>query len=655
MRQYYSYIFIFLLFSLQGVSQVFWTEDFGTGCNQGTLVTSFTGLNGIWTQSNTGTTDAQANAFYVSSTEANTGVGNCGDGCLNNALLTNATLHIGSVAASPNLSAACPLGDCGALFDDGGVCPGTACVTTHIRAESPVIDCSGKSTVIISFNYFEGGSIISDNARLWYNDGTSWTMIFDMPKTSNCSPAGNWTALSFSLPVRANNNSNVRVGLEWFNNDDGIGTLPSFAVDDVQLSASAPSAPVADFTANNDTVCAKDSIQFTDQTTNSPTAWTWSSNPATGVSFNTSSSQNTSVTFSSAGTFTVQLIAANATASDTDTMVVTILPLPTITATTAAGFNDSICFGDTTQLSASGALSYSWNMNEGISDSTIFNPVFDSTLSSTYIVIGTDINGCKNSDTITITVLPLPVVTATTPFTLCSGDSVNFLASGATNYVWNTQTFLTDSLIANPVCTPTTSQNYTVTGSTTFGCSDTATVSVTVNPSSTAAGTAGSVPFGIPASINFTSTSTNIDSVVWNFGDGSATDTTTNPTHSFTSAGTFTVTLIAYNATGCNDTTTFVITTSAASSLVMPNFFSPNFDDVNDIFRPANNGIKDFYCVIYDRWGLKIYEWNRPQGWWDGYTTAGMLCPVGVYYFIMKATGEDGQEYEEKGYVHLFR
>jgi hypothetical protein len=50
-----------------------------------------------------------------------------------------------------------------------------------------------------------------------------------------------------------------------------------------------------------------------------------------------------------------------------------------------------------------------------------------------------------------------------------------------------------------------------------------------------------------------------------------------------------------------------------------------------------------------------MYEWDRPQGWWDGRTTAGMECPEGVYYFIIKATGYDGKEYEETGYLHLFR
>jgi gliding motility-associated-like protein len=394
---------------------------------------------------------------------------------------------------------------------------------------------------------------------------------------------------------------------------------------------------------------------FTDLSLNNPTSWAWSTNPSTGVSFNTTTSQNTTATFTSAGTFTVQLIATNAAGSDTDTLVVTILPLPSVVASAQLGFNDSICIGGTTQLLASGALSYTWNMNEGLSDSTINNPIFDSLITSTYSVVGTDVFGCKNTANITVTVLPLPTVNASGPFVVCDGSSVNFLATGATTYVWNTDLFLNDSLIANPICTPTIAVNYTVTGFTAFGCSNTATVAVTVNPSASATGSVGAIPVGVPATINFTSTSTGMDSVVWNFGDASATDTTSATTHTYTAGGTYTVTLIAYNSNACNDTTEFVITISAESSLKMPNFFSPNYDDVNDVFRPVANGIKDLTCVIYDRWGLKIYEWERPNGWWDGHTTAGMACPVGVYYFVIKATGVDGKEFEEKGFVHLFR
>jgi gliding motility-associated-like protein len=89
--------------------------------------------------------------------------------------------------------------------------------------------------------------------------------------------------------------------------------------------------------------------------------------------------------------------------------------------------------------------------------------------------------------------------------------------------------------------------------------------------------------------------------------------------------------------------------------MICPNFFTPNYDDANDVWRPITTGMKDFYCAIYDRWGLLMYEWDRYNGWWDGHTTSGIECSPGVYYYVIKATGVDGTEFKEKGYLHLFK
>jgi gliding motility-associated-like protein len=69
-----------------------------------------------------------------------------------------------------------------------------------------------------------------------------------------------------------------------------------------------------------------------------------------------------------------------------------------------------------------------------------------------------------------------------------------------------------------------------------------------------------------PLTVNFTNNSTNAVSYVWNFGDGSATTSTTSPSHTYTAAGVYTVSLIASNPNGCNkstDTTHFTINVNA--------------------------------------------------------------------------------------------
>lgn len=227
----------FLFFGIAAQAQVaFWTEDFGSGCSQGNLVSSYTaGPNGAWTMTSTGVNDPDANLWFVSAAEAGTGAGNCGDGCVTTTSLTNRTLHMGNAAVQLiGLTA-----DQGASYNAGGLCSSLSiCVLTAMRAESPVINCTGKSNISLAFNYFENGDGTNDDATLWYNDGTSWTLLQNVAKTpfGNCSPQGKWAAYSIMLPASANNNPNVKIGFNWVNNDDGVGTDPSFAVDDIALT-----------------------------------------------------------------------------------------------------------------------------------------------------------------------------------------------------------------------------------------------------------------------------------------------------------------------------------------------------------------------------------------------------------------------------------
>ncbi len=250
--------FLLLIFSLSYFltlsAQPFWTEDFGTGnnCSQGTLASAYTGTNGAWSVPNTGTNDPYANEFFVSATEAGRGVGNCGDGCLDTPTQLNRTLHVGNVFADLGIFGTLPA-DNGASYNNGGVCAGLGiCVLTDKRIASPAIDCSGKSNITLSFNYMENGDGANDNAELWYYDGiTAWALLENLPKTtSNCSGGqGTWTAHSVQLPQSADHNANVKFGFRWVNNDDGVGSDPSFAVDDITLDPGDPTG-VSEVTAN---------------------------------------------------------------------------------------------------------------------------------------------------------------------------------------------------------------------------------------------------------------------------------------------------------------------------------------------------------------------------------------------------------------------
>ncbi len=219
-------------------AQVFWFENW-TSCSCDSLCTSYTGPNGAWAITNIGTQGAAANVWYFSYKEQGLGRNACGS-----AIGTRASAHVGNVSASPNAALLCPYGDCGALNDDA---PSTT--FTKTRLESPVINCTGKSHITLSFNYILKGDTAHDYATVWYFNGTAWTQINKPAQTPPICPGfpvspGLWTYDTISLPSSADNNPNVKIGFLWYNDTSATADnnldYPSFAIDSIALSSSVP-------------------------------------------------------------------------------------------------------------------------------------------------------------------------------------------------------------------------------------------------------------------------------------------------------------------------------------------------------------------------------------------------------------------------------
>lgn len=92
------------------------------------------------------------------------------------------------------------------------------------------------------------------------------------------------------------------------------------------------------------------------------------------------------------------------------------------------------------------------------------------------------------------------------------------------------------------------------------------------------------------------------------------------------------------------------------SKLEMPNAFSPNGDQINDIYKAKDGwtSIVEFKATIINRWGQKLFEWTDPNDGWDG-TYNGRPVKQGVYYVIVKAKGADGTVYNIRRDVNLLR
>jgi len=86
----------------------------------------------------------------------------------------------------------------------------------------------------------------------------------------------------------------------------------------------------------------------------------------------------------------------------------------------------------------------------------------------------------------------------------------------------------------------------------------------------------------------------------------------------------------------------------------VPNTFTPNGDNVNDVFTFATNGQDYFTVNIYNRWGNLVYEQAGYAIAWDGNTNSGGACSSGVYYYIITSDRSD-ERHNVRGFIHLFK
>jgi gliding motility-associated-like protein len=88
--------------------------------------------------------------------------------------------------------------------------------------------------------------------------------------------------------------------------------------------------------------------------------------------------------------------------------------------------------------------------------------------------------------------------------------------------------------------------------------------------------------------------------------------------------------------------------------LLIPNIFSPNGDDQNDLFFIRGPEIESVDLSIYNRWGNKVFETKDKAFGWDGKQN-GMECEVGIYAYMVAITFSNGQSLIKKGNVSLVR
>ncbi len=239
--------------------------------------------------------------------------------------------------------------------------------------------------------------------------------------------------------------------------------------------------PSPDLTVgNNFNLCSGSTAQLNAVNNNSantgPVIFDWS--PATGLS-NTAIANPTVSNLTAPVSYVITAVAPNGCA-DTAYQSVYPIPKPNVNATVSIPV---VCYGAATNLNATGAASYQWSPNIGLTCTTCSNPNALANATTTYTVVGST-NGCSDTATVTVTVNPLPTVSVTPDTaTICAGQSVQLNATGnAASYTWGPTAGLSSTTVANPVATPATTTIYRVTAKSAANCTATAQSVIIVNP-----------------------------------------------------------------------------------------------------------------------------------------------------------------------------
>ncbi len=210
---------------------------------------------------------------------------------------------------------------------------------------------------------------------------------------------------------------NVLIRFETFN--DGGNNI---YIDNVELRGNCQlveAAPLAGLLAPATTVCTEQSVQFLDQSVNVPTSYTWS---FPGGQPETATTPAPNVVYTEPGTYTVTLLVENEFGSDEITFenYITVVPGPSIELSQNEA---TICVGNNVQINASGADSYFWSPNIGLSTTVGSTVTAGPTQNQEYTITATT-EGCTAIETLTIEVLPGPDAPS-----IVSDDQVAFVVT----------------------------------------------------------------------------------------------------------------------------------------------------------------------------------------------------------------------------------
>ncbi|MBI4929840.1 MAG: gliding motility-associated C-terminal domain-containing protein, partial [Bacteroidetes bacterium] len=268
-------------------------------------------------------------------------------------------------------------------------------------------------------------------------------------------------------------------------------------------------------------------------------------------------------------------------------------------------------------------------------------------------------NGCTQTQTVTVNSVNTLSVTATSTQSGCTVNNGTATANPSSGtipytYQWN-------NLQTTQTATGLGAGNYSITVTDANGCIQTQTITVTTlsSPTATATATSQTIIMGNATTLIATGGGT----YSWSPSIGLSCANCSNPTA--TPSQTTVYCVFVTNANNCTDSACIIIIVEFscnANAVYVPNAFSPNDDEQNDLECVfGNNCIRELLFIIYNRWGEKVFETTDLKICWDGRykgklwgsTPSEESAAVFVYY--LQATLTNGEKIKKKGNISLIR
>jgi gliding motility-associated-like protein len=288
----------------------------------------------------------------------------------------------------------------------------------------------------------------------------------------------------------------------------------------------------------------------------------------------------------------------------------------------------TICQGSSTQLSANSGTGWVWSPAGSLSNASVQNPYASPEDTTTYSVL--ILNACgQGTDYVTVNVIQ-PQIVATGGGTICPGDTISASASGGEIYLWQPASYASPSDESATVLSPPYSMWIEVTGVDAYNCIGQDSVYVYVHPSSSV--DAGPDQYyEYPGSTYLLGNAYGFDFYWWPETGLSCTDCI-YPMATPEVETVYHLSVIDHNGCVTDDS----VLVKPYYPVWVPNAFTPDNDGINDYFKAYGINIEGFHMMIFDRWGILVFESFDIDEVWMGEFQSDYYVQNDVYNWIIE-------------------